>query len=65
MPEPIVTKLDQAIGKAMKDPGVLQTLEQFVLTPVYRDHEEFRKLVLRDFDRERDLIKELGLGKPQ
>jgi tripartite-type tricarboxylate transporter receptor subunit TctC len=65
MPEPIVNKLDQAIAKAMKDPGVLQTLEQFVLTPVYRDHDEFRKLVLRDFDRERDLIRELGLGKPQ
>ena len=63
LPDAIVKKLDQAVAKALKDPGVLQVLEQFVLTPVYRDHEEFKKLVLRDFDRERDLIKELGLGK--
>jgi hypothetical protein len=47
----------------MKDPGVLQVLEQFVLTPVYRDSAEFRKLVQRDFERERDLIKDLGFGK--
>lgn len=63
LPDAIVKKLDQAVAKALKDPGVLQVLEQFVLTPVYRDHEEFKKLVLRDFDRERELIKELGLGK--
>jgi tripartite-type tricarboxylate transporter receptor subunit TctC len=63
MPEAIVKKLDQAVARAMKDPGVLQVFEQFVLTPVYRDHDEFKKLVLRDFERERELIKELGLGK--
>lgn len=63
IPEAIVKRLEAAMAKAMRDPGFLETLERFVLTPAYRGSEDFRKLVLRDFDRQRDLIRELGLAK--
>jgi tripartite-type tricarboxylate transporter receptor subunit TctC len=63
IPEAIIRKLDAAIAKAMTDPSFLDTLEKFVLTPVFRGTEDFRKLVLRDFRREGDLIKELGLDR--
>jgi tripartite-type tricarboxylate transporter receptor subunit TctC len=44
IPEAIIRKLDAAIAKAMTDPSFLDTLGKFVLTPVFRGTEDFRKL---------------------
>lgn len=60
---PILKKLEAAFAKAYQDPSFTETLDKLIMTPVYRNSENFKKLVLEDFDRGREIVEAAGMLK--
>jgi tripartite-type tricarboxylate transporter receptor subunit TctC len=64
MKEPVRTKLEQAFGKASEDASYKQALDNMMLTPKFRDGAAFRSLVLKDYERGREIVTAVGQAKP-
>ena len=60
---PILKKLEAAFTKAFQDPSFTETLDKLVMTPVYRNSEDFKKLVFEDYDRAREIVETAGMLK--
>jgi len=56
-------KLDDAFRKASEDPSFKELCAQWSLEPHFRDSASFKAAVLRDFDSQRKVLKELGFIK--
>jgi tripartite-type tricarboxylate transporter receptor subunit TctC len=63
VPSPILKNLEAAFTKAFHDPSFSETLDRLVMTPVYRNSEDFRKFVLEDYDRCREIVEAAGMLK--
>lgn len=59
----IVKKLADAFKKAYEEAAFKELCATLVMTPIYRDSESFKTIVLRDFDSQGKILKELGLAK--
>lgn len=61
IPEEILQKLEKAFEKATQDVSFHNVLERIYMLPVYRSGGEFKEIVFKDYDTQRDLLKELPL----
>ncbi len=59
----ILKKLFEAFKKAYEDPSFQELMVKFYLPPVFRDPESFKALVLKDFETQGKVLKELGFAK--
>ena len=59
----IVKKLHDAFKKAYEEPSFKELLVTLYCTPIFRDPESFKAMVLRDFDAQGRVLKELGFAK--
>ncbi len=59
----IVKKLGDAFKKAYDDPSFQELMAKLYLPTVYRGPDEFKALVLKDFDSQARVLKELGFAK--
>lgn len=62
-PEEIVTILHDAIKEIMQKPEIRKIMENQILTYSYADPEEFKKLISQASERNKALMKEIGLIK--
>jgi len=62
LPEPVRLKLERAFAKAYADPAFKQALDVIMLTPRYRTGEEFGRVVLKDYERGREVVQAAGQG---
>lgn len=60
IPGEILQKLEKAFEKAAGDPSVHKILEQIYMLPTFRSGEEFKKLVLREYDIQGELLKKFS-----
>jgi len=56
-------KLYDAFKKAYEDPSFIELLGTLYCTPNFKDSESFKALVLKDFDAQGRVLKELGMAK--
>jgi len=63
IPEPILTKLSDAVLEATRDPAYKELLKTLLLGDVTADHRAFGALVRDDYTRMGEVIKELGFAK--
>jgi tripartite-type tricarboxylate transporter receptor subunit TctC len=59
----VVKILHDAFKKGMEDPLFLSTLDKFAMEPLYKNTEDYMKLVRQLAQEEKDNIERLGLGK--
>lgn len=59
----ITKKLHDAFKKAYEEPSFKELCATMAMTPIYKDSESFKRMVLRDFDSQREILKELGFAK--
>jgi tripartite-type tricarboxylate transporter receptor subunit TctC len=59
----IARKLGDAFKKAYEEPSFKELCATLVMTPLYRDSESFKAIVLRDLDSQGKILKELGFAK--
>lgn len=64
MKEPVRAKLEQAFAKASEDVSYKQALNMMMLTPTFRDGATFKSLVLKDYERGREIVTAVGQKKP-
>jgi tripartite-type tricarboxylate transporter receptor subunit TctC len=62
-PKPVLDRLVQALDKTMKDPAVVAAIEKAGLQVEYNDPAATLKLVERENEVVRTVVKKLGLGK--
>jgi tripartite-type tricarboxylate transporter receptor subunit TctC len=60
----IIKKLYDAFKQAQENPSFRELCATLYLRPVFRDSESLKTMVLRDFDSQKIILKELGLAKP-
>jgi len=60
-PMPVVEKLSEIIGTAMKDPVVAQQFQKFGVTPDYLNPADFAKLVTESEDLVKKALKAIGM----
>ena len=63
IPAPILNKLEAAFTKAYQDPSFQETLDKLIMNPILRNGSDFKKIVLRDYERGREIANILGLSK--
>lgn len=61
LPAPVVSKLREAMGKAMKDPAVLKVFEAVGSPPAYQDAPEFEKFMETDNARLIAAVRKVGM----
>lgn len=59
----IMKKLSDALKKAYEDPSFQELMGKFYLPAIFRDAESFKALVLKDFETQGRVLKELGFSK--
>ena len=59
----VVKVLHDAFKKGMDDPLFMNTLDKFAMEPLYKNTEDYMKLVRQLAQEEKDNIERLGLGK--
>jgi len=62
--DPLITKkLFDAFKKAYEDPSFQESMGKFYLPTIFRDPESFKAFVLKDFETQGRVLKELGFSK--
>jgi tripartite-type tricarboxylate transporter receptor subunit TctC len=64
-PAAIVARLNTEIGKALKDPAIVDNFEKSALEPIGGSAEAFAKLVNSDYAKYGRLVKDLSIKVPQ
>ena len=59
----IIKKLNDAFKKGYDDPSFKEFLATLGMTPVYKDSDSFKEMVIKDFDRLGVALKKLGFAK--
>jgi tripartite-type tricarboxylate transporter receptor subunit TctC len=59
----VVRKLNESFKKGYEDPSFKEFLATLGMTPVYKDSESFKAMVLKDYDRLGTALKKLGFAK--
>jgi tripartite-type tricarboxylate transporter receptor subunit TctC len=59
-PKPIVEQVNAAVGKLLKDPGILERLARQGIEPQAMSSEEFNRLLRADFDKMAKVVKASG-----
>ena len=60
-PRPVVTRLNQAVAKAMSAPDVVQKFVDLAVDPVSNTPEDFRRFVAEQLEFHRTLVHQLGI----
>lgn len=63
VPPPILRKLEEVFTKAYHDPSTSEAFDKLIMTPVFRNGEDFKKFVWEEYDRGRELVEAAGLLK--
>ena len=63
VPSPLLKKLEEVFTKAYHDPSLSENLDKLIMTPVYRNSEDFRKFVWEEYDRGKELVEAAGMLK--
>jgi tripartite-type tricarboxylate transporter receptor subunit TctC len=63
IPKRILKQIEAAFTAAFHDPFFNDTLDKLIMTPVYRNSDSFRELVLKNFERGRELVEAAGMLK--
>ena len=59
----IIKKLHDAFKKAYEDPSFKELCATLVMTPIYRGPEAFKEMVIKDYDGQARILKQLGFMK--
>ena len=59
----IVKKLYDAFKAAQEEPAFKELLTTMYCTPIFRDSESFKAMVLKDYDGQGRVLKEIGFAK--
>ena len=63
MPSAIVTRIDDAVARAVHEPAFLKGAQELKLSIVYRDHKELAEYVARNYEYFGKLLAAMGLVK--
>ena len=64
-PEAVVKRLHDAFKTAMEQPAYVDALQRYDMVPIYMSSAQYRQFAQDTFAREKTLIEQLGLAKPQ
>ena len=64
-PEAVVKRLHDAFKTAMEQPAYVDALHRYDMVPIYMSSAQYRQFAQDTFAREKTLIEQLGLSKPQ
>ena len=64
-PEAVVKRLHDAFKTAMEQPAYVDALHRYDMVPIYMSSAQYRQFAQDTFAREKTLIEQLGLAKPQ
>ena len=64
-PEAVVKRLHDAFKTAMEQPAYVDALQRYDMVPIYMSSAQYRQFAQDTFAREKTLIEQLGLSKPQ
>lgn len=64
-PEVVVKRLHDAFKTAMEQPAYVDALQRYDMVPIYMSSAQYRQFAQDTFAREKTLIEQLGLAKPQ
>ena len=64
-PEAVVMRLHDAFKTAMEQPAYVDALHRYDMVPIYMSSAQYRQFAQDTFAREKTLIEQLGLAKPQ
>lgn len=65
VPSPILNKLEGTFTRGFQDPSFGEALDKLIMTPVFRKSDEFRKFILEEYDRGRELVESAGMLKKE
>ncbi len=60
----IIKKLFSAFKQAQESPSFRELCATLYLRPIFKDSESLKAMVIRDFDNQKVILKELGFAKP-
>ena len=63
LPPVVFNKIYDAFKKAYEEPSFRDLLTSLVMTPVYRESEPFKQMVVKDFDSQKQILEKLGFIK--
>lgn len=62
VPEHILKKLEEVFNRAVRDPSVIEAIENYGDAPAYRNSKDFANFIKKERERARKMMKELGVG---
>jgi tripartite-type tricarboxylate transporter receptor subunit TctC len=61
-PKDVQKTLEQALLQSFKDPNVISVIQKWFMVPTPLDGESLRKMIVKDYQANEELLKKLGLG---
>jgi len=61
-PQPVIRRLNQIIGAALEDPGIVEKLKALQWSPLASSAEQFQRQIVREREEMRQIIQQTGIS---